>query len=305
VREAMDSVRDQEYRPVELIVVDDGSTDDTRSVVRDWMDRNENGQQFEGRYLHQTNRGAPAARNTGMEAATGDYLLFLDSDDQLADDALSALVRALEIKGVGAVYGKYLQVYEDGRDPRLLEQHPTSRSTVVSVLQDCPLTSTVLIDGEVMGDIRWRRNMSCAQELGFFLDLALDGVTFLRIDKVVLRSLHHSRENRIGSRAGGATMARTIGTYLLDVEEDLRALGKEENIACDKALLYFCGLLASKKEFGLAGRLLEKANRTHFLQQACWRNVDPGKFPLFAALFGANGTEALYRINRSIKEIFQ
>ena len=73
VREAIISVLRQDYPDVELIVVDDGSRDDTAAVVR------ECGPAVQ--YLWQENRGVSAARNRGVAASTGDVIAFLDSDD--------------------------------------------------------------------------------------------------------------------------------------------------------------------------------------------------------------------------------
>lgn len=73
---AIDSVRRQTHGNWEIIVVDDGSTDDTESVIRSRY-----GTDPRIRYIYQPNRGVSAARNTGICAATGDYVAFLDSDD--------------------------------------------------------------------------------------------------------------------------------------------------------------------------------------------------------------------------------
>jgi glycosyltransferase involved in cell wall biosynthesis len=70
---AIDSVLAQTYPSIEVIVVDDGSTDDTPEVMLHYAER--------VRYIRQENRGVPAARNTGIRAATGDFINFLDSDD--------------------------------------------------------------------------------------------------------------------------------------------------------------------------------------------------------------------------------
>lgn len=101
---ALDSVFAQDYRPIEVIVVDDGSTDDTAVVVRS----------FPGvRYIHQANQGPPAARNTGLANSTGELIAFLDADDRWTPNKLSAQARYLaEHPEVGCVIGR-LQNYLD------------------------------------------------------------------------------------------------------------------------------------------------------------------------------------------------
>jgi glycosyltransferase involved in cell wall biosynthesis len=71
--EALQSILDQTHQPVEVIVVDDGSTDDTPSVVAAFGDR--------VRYFHQNNAGPAAARNRGIEESRGEFIAFLDADD--------------------------------------------------------------------------------------------------------------------------------------------------------------------------------------------------------------------------------
>jgi glycosyltransferase involved in cell wall biosynthesis len=73
VGRAIESVLAQTHRPVEVVVVDDGSTDDTRAVVKRYGP--------EVRYIHQTNGGVSRARNTGLRAARGEFIGLLDSDD--------------------------------------------------------------------------------------------------------------------------------------------------------------------------------------------------------------------------------
>lgn len=74
IKEAIESVRQQTYSLIEIIVVDDGSTDHTAQVVSEFP---------EIKYIYQHNRGLAAARNTGIFHSKGDYLVFLDADDLL------------------------------------------------------------------------------------------------------------------------------------------------------------------------------------------------------------------------------
>lgn len=85
---ALESVLGQTYQSWEMIVVDDGSTDDTASVVHQFSDR--------VRYLYQPNRGPAAARNTGMAAAKGELIAFLDHDDQWTPDKLTVQANYLQ-----------------------------------------------------------------------------------------------------------------------------------------------------------------------------------------------------------------
>lgn len=87
---AAESVFEQTYDPVEYIIVDDGSTDNTSEVVDQFEYRNV-------RYCrNETNEGVSAARNRGIEMANGRFVLFLDADDELTPSAISVLVEKLQ-----------------------------------------------------------------------------------------------------------------------------------------------------------------------------------------------------------------
>jgi hypothetical protein len=94
VREALDSVLQSDHQDWELIVVDDGSTDDSGEVVREWIERHSYRRCLLLR--HEVNRGLAPARNTGAEYARAEKILMLDSDNLLRRKAISRLSAALE-----------------------------------------------------------------------------------------------------------------------------------------------------------------------------------------------------------------
>ena len=108
--EAIDSVLSQSYTDFEVIVVDDGSQDDTQGVASTYVDEDPR-----VRLVSQENRGLAGARNRGLAESRGEYVVFLDSDDRLAEAALEVGVRELEANPDCAfVSGQYRAISADG-----------------------------------------------------------------------------------------------------------------------------------------------------------------------------------------------
>lgn len=107
IEQCLQSVANQTYKGViECIIVDDCGTDNSVQIVEDYIANYNGSIQF--RLLHhECNRGLSAARNTGLEAATGEYVYFLDSDDWISDDCLETLTTPLKNKLYEMVVGNY------------------------------------------------------------------------------------------------------------------------------------------------------------------------------------------------------
>lgn len=90
IREAIDSVLAQDFKDYELIVVDDGSTDETPGILRSYGNKI--------RLIQQSNSGGAVARNTGVKAAKGDYIAFLDDDDLFFPHTLDVYDAIIEKK---------------------------------------------------------------------------------------------------------------------------------------------------------------------------------------------------------------
>lgn len=94
IEQTLDSVCSQTLEDIEVIVVDDGSTDETRSVVSSFVERDQR-----VTLVEQANQFAGVARNNGMDRALGEYLYFLDADDCIEPDALESMFSAITETG--------------------------------------------------------------------------------------------------------------------------------------------------------------------------------------------------------------
>ena len=136
LEQAVETVQLQTYEPLECVVVDDGSTDGTSEYLES-LDYDALCPIY-----HEENRGQSAARNSGIEAATGEYVLFLDSDDILYPHAAETLVSAMETRseGCAGAFASSKQVKSNGR---------VRKRSVPSG----PITEPTLENGRIVGSL--------------------------------------------------------------------------------------------------------------------------------------------------------
>ena len=159
---AIDSVLRQSYGPVEIIVVDDGSSDQTRAAVAAYGDR--------VRYLHQPNSGVATARNTGLREARGEFLALLDSDDEWFPWKLEAQVRVLrQYPDVGMVWTdmtatdeqgavlheRYLRMFYDAHELARIEDVCECTDTLSVAWKEAPadLAASTICRGDIFSEM--------------------------------------------------------------------------------------------------------------------------------------------------------
>lgn len=96
ISQSLDAVWRQTYRPIELLIVDDGSTDHTSGVVDRWRRQHGGDERFAVTYRRQSRRGAPSARNLGLIESCGEFIQFLDSDDVFSPHKFRLHVECLQ-----------------------------------------------------------------------------------------------------------------------------------------------------------------------------------------------------------------
>ncbi len=91
LNECLSSIQSQTYKHLQIILIDDGSTDNSAQIAQLFVD---NDPRFQ--LLRQANAGQSAARNRGIELATGDYISFIDADDYIAPEFYTTLIKAIQ-----------------------------------------------------------------------------------------------------------------------------------------------------------------------------------------------------------------
>lgn len=153
---AVRSVLNQDLRDVELIVVDDGSTDDSVAVISRLAARDRR-----LRLLRTAGgRGPGVARNLGIDAARGRYLAFADADDQVLPGAYSVMSQAIRHRGVDMVVGGYQRHSATARSrPRMVEEIHAEDRVAVTVAEWPQVLDEVVIWNRLFRTTFWRRHV--------------------------------------------------------------------------------------------------------------------------------------------------
>lgn len=206
---AIESVLEQSYPNLELIVVSDASPDQTRAVVARYPDPRL-------RFLeHDVNQGLPAARNTGLRAASGEIFALLDADDLFAHDKLAAHVKFLqENPAVGVSYNARYEIGQDGA--RLALWCPPTTLTFRDVVMGFPFAPSDMVlrrEWALRVDLFDESYRAMSEDLDINCRLALAGCQFGGIDQVLNYRRYYANRviGNVPDRVKGAERAlRTL-----------------------------------------------------------------------------------------------
>lgn len=203
---AIESIHNQTYRPIECIVVDDGSTDNTIKTVENLIDQNTD-DAFKIKLIKQDNSGAPSARNNGIKNASGEFIQFLDSDDFLypnkIKDQVSVFQNQAKIDGVygnwhhGTIESHVLIKGEKWDNP--IDQFYGGR--VIHTLSFLFRRSFINTIGP------WDENLKRNQEIDYFLRGALAGGNFEYLPKITGLWREHEGERIVTSSGAIGALA--------------------------------------------------------------------------------------------------
>ncbi len=215
--ECVRSLTGQTYREIEILLVDDGSTDGSGALCDALA-----AEDTRIRVIHKENGGAASARNRGIDEAEGEYMMFLDSDDWLDTDAIEVLVRSADETQAQVIRFNYVREYENRQ---LLKPNTFLKETLYAG-QECRVVCRQIL-GLIGSELSHPENLnflaSCGfnlyrtgllrsldvrfipiQEIGTFVDGLFNFCLFLHVDRFLFidRPFYHYRK----TNEGAATM---------------------------------------------------------------------------------------------------
>jgi glycosyltransferase involved in cell wall biosynthesis len=204
IQEAVQSVLDQTYPEVEIIIVDDGSTDGTSRIVR--------GFGAPIRYIFQENAGPSAARNKGIASSCGGYLAFLDADDLFMPEKLEKqLLRLQEDPDLDMVFGQVEQFYSPDLSDEEKKRFTVSKMKLPGIFPSAMLIRRAAFERVGFFDTRLR----VGQFLDWYMKAMETGLTLYTLDDVVVkRRIHRSNMTSQSSQGEFGDLARLIKSGL-------------------------------------------------------------------------------------------
>lgn len=254
---ALESVKAQSWRPLEVIVVDNDSSDHTRQAVSDWIERNADGQDFCVALLEEKKAGAAAARNRGFAAASAKYVIFFDSDDEMMPRLVE---RAIETVGDADI------VYWKGKISDLDGSHRLkpfySGDLIMRQIYNCPLSTQLFMTRtDFMRKAgAWNDSLLGWDDWELGLRLLLHGASAVRLSEV-LTLIHAQKESITGT---DYLSKADVWEHAIDVmENDIKESERTDKIRLLDMLDYRRALLAAayrrEGDAQRADRLLKEA----------------------------------------------
>ena len=209
---AFNSVLTQKRDNTELLIINDGSSDNTVEVIERLKGTAPN----EFRVIHQNNSGPAATRNKGIAESNGDFLIFLDADDELAENALEHLEQTIrQNPSIGMIIGAHISVQPDGQK-KLRSREPLSQSKEHQFKQyllegKLPISpSATTFHRKVFARYQYPEHFRCVEDIPVF-SYVLANFQCITLNKPI--ALIHKHND---SLRNNAALNLAVGMSLLD-----------------------------------------------------------------------------------------
>jgi glycosyltransferase involved in cell wall biosynthesis len=171
ISRVLSSLLAQTYRPLEIIVIDDGSSDGGGEVVREWGERHaSDGVKVE--LFVTANHGASAARNLGMCKARGEYIQFLDSDDVLSGRKLEVQVNALRESGAAVAVCDF-EIMDESTGAREVKRNDGDLLWRLALGWSVSASTPLIKRNLIQERVRWLETLRIRQDMDFMFKVLL------------------------------------------------------------------------------------------------------------------------------------
>ena len=238
----LSSMTEQTYENLEVIVVNDGSSDKTGEIAAQWGQKD-----FRIKVVHQDNQGVSAARNAGLEIAKGDYIGFVDADDEVKNDFYEFLYQNLKKYEADISHCGFELV----KNERIVQFHNTGIILVqnkVEALQELlsgariePSTCNKLFKKEVI------KNLFFATDIKFNEDLLFNIEAFKNAEKTVFEDVVKYKYNFNPSSASRSSKTLFIEEEIYNAAKRVRFLLQDNETKAAVEKFYVAKLLTSLK----------------------------------------------------------
>lgn len=195
ISRTIDSVRDQTYTEWEMIIIDDGSRDNTAEIVANYANKDNR-----IKLLRQNNAGSAAARNNALRNSTGQLVCFLDADDLWDADFLSSQVTFIKERDAALVFASYRRI--NAEDDEILKPFIVpDRVNYIGLLKTCSISClTAMYDKERVGENYFNENLrSMRDDFVFWLQI-LKKIPYAYGNKAILASYRVFANSTTGNK---------------------------------------------------------------------------------------------------------
>ena len=173
---SLDSVLNQSFSDFELIVIDDGSTDSSMTILEKYRSMDPR-----IKLIHSENHGVSHARNIGLDHITGKYITFVDADDELKQEYLTSLYKNYKDSGADIVINGITKVTKDGRNLEMCKGYSDGIYRICDILPDFASIQkntgvfgycvSKLFSSEFCGETRFDEGLNLAEDFDYYLKL--------------------------------------------------------------------------------------------------------------------------------------
>lgn len=187
ITDCLNSILNQSYSNIELIIINDGSTDSSETIIKQISDPRI-------KYIKQSNQGVSAARNQGIDNATGLYVCTVDADDVLTKESIASRIRIAQLHPEITIIDGTVYTFEKNIDEAKHKWSPKFKGNpyheLLNLKESCFYGTTWMIRKELIGSFRYNTKMTHGEDIAFYIDISTKGEYGYTEETILLNRLH-------------------------------------------------------------------------------------------------------------------